>query len=71
MLEDAEYREIVQRDNVLLGEIKGAEIDEARYDGMLKAAHNRKIEAEARRILYTNYLKDAREEYEAAHPPEP
>jgi len=37
---------------------------------MAKAAHDRKADAEARLSLYTNFLNDAVEEYEAAHPPE-
>ena len=70
MLSDAEYQEIMQRKGVLAGSIKGAEADEDNYDQMKKAAHARKEAAEARLSLYDNFLNDAVEEYEAAHPPE-
>jgi len=69
MLLDAEYQEIMQRRAVLQGNIEGAERDEDRFDQMKKAAHARKEDAEARLNLYDNFLSDAVEEYEAAHPP--
>lgn len=70
MLSDAEYQEIIQRRGVLKGNIDGAGRDEDNYDQMKKAAHDRKVNAEARLELYDNFLSDAVEEYEAAHPPE-
>ena len=71
MLSDAEYREIMRMRAVLGGNIEGAERDEDKYDQMKKAAHARKEDADARLSLYDNFLSDAVEEYEAAHPPEP
>lgn len=70
MLSDAEYREIKQRIGVLQGIIDGAERDENKFEGMAKAAHDSKEEADARLSLYNNYLSDAVKEYEDAHPPE-
>lgn len=70
MLSDAEYQEIKQRGRVLEGIMEGADRDADNYDGMKKAAQARKEDAEARLTLYNNYLNDAVEEYEAAHPPE-
>lgn len=70
MITDAEYQEIMQRRVVLQGNIDGAERDKERYDGMKKAAQDRKAVAEDRLLLYTNHLNDDVKEYEAAHPPE-
>lgn len=71
MLTDAEYQEIMRRRTILQGSIDGAERDEDNYDKMKKAASDRKAEAGASLVLYMDgYLKDAIEEYEAAHPPE-
>lgn len=70
MLTDAEYGEIMRQRNILVGSIEGAEGDEDNYDQLKKAAHDRKLEAEARLSLYTNFLSGAVEEYEKAHPPE-
>lgn len=71
MLSDAEYREIMERRRVLEGIMDGAERDEDKFEEMAGAAHTRKEDAEARLTLYNNYLNDAVEEYESAHPPEP
>ena len=70
MLTDVEYREIMQRIAVLGGIIQGAERDEDKYDDMKKAAHDNKVDCEARLSLYTNHLQAAIDEYETAHPPE-
>ena len=71
MLSDAEYREIMQRRGVLRGNIEGAERDEDKFEDMAKAAHARKVDAEARLSLYDNFLSGAVKEYDDAHPPEP
>ena len=71
MLSEVAYQEIMQQRAVLKGNIEGAERDKEKYDQMKKAAQDRKEVAEARLTLYINFLQDAVEEYEAAHPPEP
>ena len=69
MLTDVEYGEIMERRRVLNGIMEGGEKDGDKFDQMKKAAHARKVDAEARLGLYDNFLSDAVEEYEAAHPP--
>ena len=70
MLSDAEYREILQRRQVLHGIMEGGERDEVKFETMAKAAHVRRETAEASLQLYINRLSGDVKEYEEAHPPE-
>lgn len=69
MLTDAEYREIIENRNTLQGRI---DAHQAEYDRLSKQREKVKESGLALKVqmtLYTNFLKDAIEEYEVAHPP--
>jgi len=70
VLTDVEYRYIIRHRAALQQEIDSAESEEKQYNGLKVAAHDRKVSAEGEMSLYTNFLKEAIDEYEAAHPPE-
>ncbi len=70
MLTDMEYQEIMERRRVLKGIMEGGERDEDKFEGMARAAHTRKVDAEVRLGLYDNFLSGAVKEYEDAHPTE-
>lgn len=70
MLTDAEYRHVIRHRAALQQEIDSANEEEDKYDQLKVAAHDRKVSSEAEMSFYTNFIKDAIDEYEAAHPPE-
>jgi len=70
MLTDAEYRHAKAGQSALQGKIDGAERDEEEGDSLKKRAHAKKDRYMEEMSFYTNFCKDAFEEYEAAHPPE-
>ena len=67
MLTDTEYGYIIRHRTALQQEIDSAEAEEDKYDQLKVAAHDRKVFSEAEMTFYTNFLKDAIKEYEAAH----
>jgi len=70
MLSDAEYRHIIANRSALQGKIDTAERDKEEYDRLKKMAQATKDRFAEEMTFYTNFLKDAIKEYEAAHPPE-
>ena len=68
MLTSAEYGYIIRHRTSLQQEIDAAEAEKEQYDGLKKAAQDRKDFLKAEMTFYTNFLKEALEEYEAAHP---
>lgn len=70
MLSDAEYRNVIRNRTALQGRIDAAERDKVEYDRLKVAAQATKDMFAEEMSLYTNFLKDAIDEYEAAHPPE-
>lgn len=70
MFTPAEYEYVIRHRTSLQQELDSAEAEEDQYDQLMVAAHDRKVFAEAEMSFFTNFLKDAIDEYEAAHPPE-
>jgi len=70
MLTPAEYGHAIRNRTALQQEIDSAEAEKNQYNQLKKAAHDRKVFAEAEMSFYTNFISDALDEYEAAHPPE-
>lgn len=70
MLTDAEYRHAKAGQSALQGKIDATDRDIDEYDRLKKdnqAAKDMLVEEMA---FYTNFMKEAFEEYEEAHPPE-
>ena len=70
MLTDAEYRHAKAGQSALQGKIDAADRDVDEYDRLKQAAQAAKNKYLEEIAFYTNFMKDAFEEYEAAHPPE-
>lgn len=70
MLTDAEYRHAKAGQSALQGKIDALDRDVDEYDRLKKSAQATKDALMPKMAFYTNFLKDAFEEYEAAHPPE-
>lgn len=70
MITDAEYRHIIAGRTALQGKIDAAERDKEEYDALKQRAQATKDRFTEEMSLYSNYLKDAIDEYEAAHQPE-
>ena len=70
MLSDVQYRHIIAGRSALQGKIDTAERDKEEYDRLKKLAQATKDRFSEEMSFYTNFMKDAIEEYEAAHPPE-
>ncbi len=71
MLSDCEYKEIINRQAVLEGNIQGADRDVEKFEKMKEAAQENRECMVSDLSLYINCLHDAIVEYETAHPPEP
>ena len=70
MLSTDEHRHIVQNWSVLKDQIKEMTRQETFHEAKCVECETRKDQLEREEDFYTNFLKDAIEEYKAAHPPE-
>ena len=70
MLTTAEYRHIIRNRAALQNQIDDAERAKEHYDGLKKEAQARKEAFEPEMAFYANYLHEAIQEYETAHPVE-
>lgn len=70
MLTDAEYREIIQNRNTLQGRMDAHLAEYDKLGVLREKVKESGLALKDQMDLYTNFLKDAIEEYEEAHPPE-
>ena len=70
MLTDAEYKEVIQNRNTLQGRIDAHQAEYDRLGVQREKVKESGLALKAQMGLYTNFLKGAIDEYEAAHPPE-
>jgi len=71
MLTEAEYRHAKAGQNALQGKIDAADREVDECDQSKQRAQAKKDARVEEMTFYTGFMKDAFEEYEAAHPPGP
>jgi len=70
MLTNAEYRHAKAEQSALQGKIDALDREVDELDELKQSRQAAKDHLMPEMAFYTNFMKDAFEEYEAAHPPE-